>query len=89
MIRFNLSPALSLALTLALASAIAAMQPLLAIASPGIHLSQVRGEIASVWTHPRQPLPGIAIASSQTANPIQDSLGCSCALCTSTQNVTI
>ncbi len=102
MIRFKIAPALGLALTLAIASILAAAQPFFAMSNlsapvaqvmqiapstatatplhPSL-LSQVSGNLASVWMTPEITHRGTLIAQGSESDPIRDALGCSCALC--------
>ncbi len=45
-------------------------------------LSQVSGNLASVWMTPEIPHQGALIAQGSGSDPIRDALGCSCAICT-------
>lgn len=49
-----------------------------------LNLSQVHGDLAYTWIN-RRTLTGVLTATSETGNPIQDALGCTCAICTGIQ----
>ncbi|HEY9837935.1 MAG TPA: hypothetical protein V6D27_13685 [Vampirovibrionales bacterium] len=62
-----------------------------AIATP-LHpsaLSQVSGNLASVWMSPEIPHQGALIAQGSGSDPIRDALGCSCAICTGQSQIEV
>ncbi|MCT7982527.1 hypothetical protein NG796_04395 [Laspinema sp. A4] len=65
--------------------------PTKAIATP-LHpslLSQVSGNLASVWMSPEIPHQGALIAQGSGSDPIRDALGCSCAICTGQSQIEV
>ncbi|WP_261248134.1 hypothetical protein [Laspinema olomoucense] len=52
-------------------------------------LSQVSGNLASVWMSPEIRHQGALIAQGSGSDPIRDALGCSCAICTGQSQIEV
>ena len=67
------------------------MAPSGAIATPlnPSLLSQVSGNLASVWNSPEIPHHRALLAQGFGSDPIRDALGCSCAACTGQRQIEV
>lgn len=52
-------------------------------------LSQVSGNLASVWMTPEIPHQRALLAQGSGSDPIRDALGCSCAICTGQSQIEV
>lgn len=52
-------------------------------------LSQVSGNLASVWMTPAIHHQGTLIAQGSGSDPVRDALGCSCAICTGQSQIEV